>query len=356
MKHTFYGLSLALLLSANCVQADNYKITGTWRDGEGKTVYMYQMKEDGKTVIVDSAVVKNDRFEMAGTFEQIDKRIITIDNDKESILLDGQPIHLDIIKLQTPTRGAEYDVKITGSREQAVFKQWKKEASAFFNMVRMLDRLDESEMNDMVKAMKNTYAQKAQGFTDTCKNSVAFACIINEFAQTYEEAQPLYDGLTQEVKDSYPGKVLAKRMEELHVTAIGQPAPEIELTAPDGSTVKLSSLRGKYVLLDFWASWCGPCLKEVPNVKAVYEEYKDKGFEIYGVSLDKDKAAWEKAIQQHGLDWIHVSSLKAWRCPAAQAYNVTGIPCMFLLDKEGRIIGKNLRGPVLRNKVASLFE
>lgn len=109
------------------------------------------------------------------------------------------------------------------------------------------------------------------------------------------------------------------------------------------------------MLLDFWASWCGPCLAEVPNVKAVYEQYKDKGFEIYGVSLDDKKDAWVNAIEKHDLPWIHVSSLKGWECPVAKIYNVTGIPKMYLLDKEGRIVAMDLRGEALKEKVASFF-
>lgn len=138
-------------------------------------------------------------------------------------------------------------------------------------------------------------------------------------------------------------------------TSIGGEAPEIDLPTPQGKNVKLSSLRGKYVLIDFWASWCRPCRMENPNVVAAYQKYKSKGLEIYGVSLDKDKAAWEKAIADDNLTWINVSDLQFWNSIAAKAYNVSSIPKSFLLDKEGRIIASDLRGPALDQKLAELM-
>lgn len=136
---------------------------------------------------------------------------------------------------------------------------------------------------------------------------------------------------------------------------IGEMAPDIDLPQPDGTTLKLSSLRGKVVLIDFWASWCGPCRAEFPNVKKVYEEYKSKGFEIYGVSLDKNKADWENAITNLGLNWKHVSDLKYWGCAPAKVYKVSGIPATFLIDKHGKVIAKNLRGEALAEKLKELF-
>jgi peroxiredoxin len=140
-------------------------------------------------------------------------------------------------------------------------------------------------------------------------------------------------------------------------TAIGTEAIDIDLPTPDGKNIKLSSLRGQYVLLDFWAAWCRPCRGENPNVVANYNKYKDKGFTIYQVSLDKNKEDWVKAIQMDGLDgWIHVSDLQYWNCAPAKQYNVTGIPANFLIDKEGKIIAKNLRGPALGQKLSELLD
>lgn len=136
----------------------------------------------------------------------------------------------------------------------------------------------------------------------------------------------------------------------------GAMAPEINLATPAGPNLALSSLRGKYVLIDFWASWCGPCRRENPNVVKTYATYKDKGFEIFGVSLDQNREAWLKAIEADKLVWKHVSDLQYWNSAGAQAYQVSSIPQTFLVNPEGRIIAKGLRGVALDNYLAKLFE
>jgi peroxiredoxin len=136
---------------------------------------------------------------------------------------------------------------------------------------------------------------------------------------------------------------------------IGEMAPEIELPQVDGSILKLSDLRGKVVLIDFWASWCGPCRAEFPNVKNLYARFKSEGFEIYGVSLDKDRPSWVSSINSLGLTWKQVSDLKFWACAPAKTYKVSGIPFTVLIDKEGKIIAKNLRGEDLEKKLEELF-
>ncbi|HOK39248.1 MAG: TlpA disulfide reductase family protein [Bacteroidales bacterium] len=144
-------------------------------------------------------------------------------------------------------------------------------------------------------------------------------------------------------------------------TEIGDIAPEIKLTSPNGDSIALSSLRGKVVLIDFWASWCGPCRKENPFVVSAYQKYKDKrfsvgnGFTVFGVSLDKNKESWIKGIEDDKLTWYHVSDLKQWDCDIAKVYGVRGIPSNFLIDKNGVIIAKNLRGEKLEATLESLL-
>lgn len=144
-------------------------------------------------------------------------------------------------------------------------------------------------------------------------------------------------------------------------TSVGQIAPEISMTSPDGKTMKLSDLRGKVVLIDFWASWCAPCRRENPTVVSAYNQFKNKkftngqGFEIYGVSLDKNQEAWKNAIATDKLNWAnHVSDLKGWYSAAGRLYGINSIPANFLIDKDGKILAKNLRGEQLIAMLNSL--
>ncbi len=168
-----------------------------------------------------------------------------------------------------------------------------------------------------------------------------------------------YEDAAKKMKAAWPAskhtREFGEMVDKMKLTAVGQLAPEIALPNPDGQVVKLSSLRGKYVLVDFWAKWCGPCRKENPNVVKAYHAYKGKGFEVFGVSLDRSKEDWVQAIKDDGLVWTHVSDLKYFDSQAAHDYNINAIPFSILVDPSGKIIAKNLRGAQLEKKLDEVF-
>ncbi|HYF69395.1 MAG TPA: TlpA disulfide reductase family protein [Ohtaekwangia sp.] len=171
---------------------------------------------------------------------------------------------------------------------------------------------------------------------------------LDVYVDAAQKAEKAWPDLEQTIQ-------FTEMVDKMKITAIGQPAPEIALPDTTGQIVKLSSMKGKYVLLDFWAKWCGPCRQENPNVVRAFQKYKDKGFTVFGVSLDRSKQDWLKAIAEDQLTWTHVSDLKFWQSEAAKTYNITGIPFSLLLDPNGIIIAKNLRGRALDNKLAEIF-
>jgi len=177
------------------------------------------------------------------------------------------------------------------------------------------------------------------------------------YSSDYSDIAPLFNGLSATIKESEPGKKFAERLPALKAVALGAVAPEFAEADTSGKMVNLSSFRGKYVLIDFWASWCGPCRHENPNVVKAFNRFKNQKFTIVGVSLDRPgaKDKWLAAIHKDGLAWTQVSDLKFWNSRVAGMYAVRGIPQNFLLDPDGKIIAKNLRGDDLEAKLEELF-
>lgn len=268
------------------------------------------------------------------------------------------------VKIYTNVTGLNYNVSGTKSEKSVDLYNTLKSYSNKTNELSMMEKQIANEPNSMISYNMQLEYSKKQGQVMAMLDSAinhrsaleGYFVVFNLLQeQKIEDLKSIMTKMEpKEISSEYYQDV-NKIYSDNKSVEIGEIAPDIELPQPDGSTLKLSSLRGKYVLIDFWASWCGPCIAEFPNVKKVYGLYKDKGFEVFGVSLDKDKNSWTNAIARLGLTWKHVSDLKYWSAAPAKLYKVHSIPFTVLIDKDGKVIAKNLRGAELEAKLKELF-
>lgn len=369
MKNMLAGLVMAICLTGCGKEQTCYTIQGEWKDGDGKVVYLKKDLGNKNYETLDSAIVRNGQFKMQKPLGDVDERILFVNGTPNVIILDSVPINVTCETIKKNIKGKEVEhvrTEITGSVEQDIFKTilmaQRDEMLVMLGLSFMGKEGNNQQVQDSLAQMYIATKAKTAHIIDSLvanyPDSYAVALIINNFVakqREVNEVELMYAGLTPRIQNAYLGKKLKATIEDMRKTDIGSTAPDFVLQTPDGKNVSLKDFRGKYVLLDFWASWCGPCLREVPNIKKIYDLYHSKGFEILSVSLDDNKDSWVDAIEKYDLNWNHVSSLKGWKCPIVKLYSISGVPAMFLLDKEGRIIASGLRGKELEKQVADLF-
>jgi thiol-disulfide isomerase/thioredoxin len=374
MKPALVAVALLGLTNAcqNASAAEGYEISGQLRNvAAGTTLHLSELTS---SQFVERGTAKTDadgKFTFKGTLpataavyqlklDEPNQVLLVLDN-KTRLTLSGDAKSLP----------ASYLVK--GSKDSEVIQQLTRTMNASRGQMQRLGQrynaagqAGRTDSLPIIEAQYNVLARNtangAKGVIRRNASSVAAGFAALSFVDPNEDFA-FADSIATIQRKAQPAspftQALTERLEPLRATAIGTAAPEINLASPDGKPMSLKSLRGKYVLVDFWASWCGPCRQENPNVIKAYNQFKDKGkgFTVYSVSLDDDKARWMQAIAADGLVWPnHVSDLKKWNNAAAAAYGVQSIPASFLLDPNGKIIGKNLRGPALEAKLAEVLK
>jgi len=347
-------------------------IKGFLTNSKEETVYLEKLANKG-TVPVDTALVnEKGEFTISANIAEIGFYRLKI-SDKNFATLILEPNQE--IKLTGNAADLGNTYKVEGAKDTELFLEVNQASAKNYKLRDSLQKLfqafasvngsNKQKMDSINAALEkpfNNIVKKHNTYLNDfiLKNTTSFASLaaiqqlsMDEYFQTYVK---LDEGLFKKYPKSEYIKQLHETVQANKKTAIGVEAPAINLDTPDGKKLALSSLKGKVVLVDFWASWCGPCRKENPTVVAAYNKYKDKGFDIYSVSLDDDKEKWKAAIIKDNLIWpSHVSDLKAWKTPLVKEYNFSGIPYNVLIDKKGKIIAKNLRGEALEKKLAEVL-
>lgn len=369
MFKTISAIAAIAILSScgETKRTGSFELKGTLSNSNGETIYLEKLINP-QPVVVDSTVIdEQGNFEFKTYTPHIGFYRIKLNQQNFAMLvLDSA----DKVKLTANLKDLARTYKVEGSPETALFVEYNEitnkknirmdSLNQAFQAIVQSVKMDSLKMDSLSNIFEKPFNEIMNDFNTVIaekitKNPDKYASMIAIQGMEPDKFGDLYKILDEGLSKKYPSdkgvRMFHDVVTKMLATTIGQQAPEIVLPTPDDKELALSSLKGKIVLVDFWASWCGPCRKEMPNVVKAYAKYKDKGFEIYGVSLDQDKGRWVEAIQKDGITWPQVSDLKYWDSYAAKLYAVEGIPYTVLLDKEGKIIAKNLRGAELEKAI-----
>ena len=373
---------LTILFACNDSESEeeleiNFHVSGKVIDADGLTIAINAPSENGNVIVASSTIKSDGTFSIDGNVPGLGYYIMTIGNDeKKSLALPLKP--QDHLKINT-------SLATFTERPNASGTTWSLTMNDYLKLRRKVDlkmdeiagqqkTLSESDFSKIINQTKEeieVYARNkintspdnpyniilgmelfpSSGFeTWNIDNLKALETIAKAFQMKYGDS-PASNSVAFQYEQIAAGYEQYKTIENGTM-----PAPDFTLTTPDGKALTLSSLQGKVVLIDFWASWCGPCRKENPNLVKLYEKYKNKGFTILSVSLDDKETAWKTAIEQDGLVWPnHVSDLKGWQSPMTQVYGFNSIPHTVLVSKDGKILGVGLRGELLEQKIKSIL-
>jgi thiol-disulfide isomerase/thioredoxin len=378
MKLTKITFALPIILLTGCSNinpesAKGLELKGKLENAHGETIYLQQLSPAGIKDVDTTTINDKGEFTMSAPITEVgfyrlkitDKNSATfIFNPDEKVKITGDATNLS----PTYTVEGSADSKLFWEINKVSIKNYGKRDSIqkLFQDFATRVKMDSIRLDSMSKTLEKPFTalisehnNYLKGFIE--KHLTSFAALAAIQQLPADEFPDTYKNLDAALFKKYPNsdyvKAFHESMAKQNQLVIGTPAPEISMNTPEGKLLPLSSLKGKIVLVDFWASWCGPCRMENPNLVNAYKKYISKGFDIYSVSLDKDSDKWKQAILKDGLIWTnHVSDLKFWQSPVVQLYNFNSIPTNVLIDKKGNILAKNLRGEELEKKLAEIFK
>ncbi len=366
----YFALVITTILFSCAEDSNSYKLEGIAEGfADGTKVLVYSMEDNNQPVPVDTLSVQNGKF--SASYPKTDKLVLgylAVENPNGSLVFfpENEDIKATLYK---DSMVASY---VTGSRQNDMYRQFvtkmreintkKKANSQRFQQARQeQDNLLVTEIQKENVQLVNEETNYKLNFINENQNSIFALMLTTEMLGRKEisadQAAEIVKNLPPKTASAQLTTDIKSTIEKMKRADVGGMAPDFSAPTPEGDMLALKDTMGKYTIIDFWASWCKPCRRENPNVVRVYEKYHDKGLNIISVSLDREgqKQRWIQAIEDDNMDWYHVSNLKFWQDPIARQYNVRSIPATFLLDEDGKIIAKNLRGPALESKIASLL-
>lgn len=364
MKKFLFPLAAIVLSIVACNSTTQYTINGTVEGTQEWNVYL--VKYSGRTAdTLAQAPIKAGKFSIQGKVENTTNAYLIVEGKR-----GGTPILVENTKFTATLNPEDNSLsKVEGTENQKILNEYlvisnelrKQQSELYKAYSAAMQEKNEEKANEIRaefdKADSISSVKEAELIKAHSDSYVAPYILAGKmYNLDLKELQEKYNALGANAKASEYGKKIAERIEKLEAVAIGKVAPNFTQDTPEGKPLSLYDIKGKVKIIDFWASWCGPCRRANPEMVKLYKKFHPKGLEILGVSLDRNKADWEKAIADDHLDWNQVSDLQYWNNAAAQAYAVSSIPHIVILDENNVIVARNLHGEELENKIAELLK